>query len=208
MHGSKPILLDVWKNGSLKTIRLCNDDIDNWRLRYTLDEDLLLFKTNRKTWKNSRALPDKVTQIRFQAAEDFGLRDTKHVAFEKNGAGETSLWTMAIATREWTKHYVEFKTTNMVAACSPTGQVFVYGRNFDTRDFYIANAALRPKETWRSMVSQAIEADPIKKATLREVNEFIGNTFRTTLSDDVFSDRIRKEGEKGIQDGVYAMSPG
>ncbi|PIC15791.1 hypothetical protein B9Z55_022631 [Caenorhabditis nigoni] len=190
MHGSKPILLDVWKNGSLKTIRLCNDDIDNWRLRYTLDEDLLLFKSNPGRYLDT----------------DFVYK--KHVAFEKNGAGETSLWTMAIATREWTKHYVEFKTTNMVAACSPTGQVFVYGRNFDTRDFYIANAALRPKETWRSMVSQAIEADPIKKATLREVNEFIGNTFRTTLSDDVFSDRIRKEGEKGIQDGVYAMSPG
>ncbi|CAO4383248.1 unnamed protein product [Caenorhabditis nigoni] len=57
------------------------------------------------------------------------------VALEENDEEGTSLWTMTIAAREWFKTPVTFDTTNMTQACSPSGKVFVYGKNIITQDW-------------------------------------------------------------------------
>ncbi|CAO4383259.1 unnamed protein product [Caenorhabditis nigoni] len=144
---------------------------------------------------------------------------------------------MAVANLTWTKCTIAIDSENSKFTVHPSGVANVCGTNrntgecsfwevddlreelredvrayrrLDAADNSIQNAPLREKISWKAMIREAVNADPRKKATLREMNCFVRKTFQMppTFTKECVRRKIQANVVSGIDDGTFRMTQG
>ncbi|PIC13125.1 hypothetical protein B9Z55_027990 [Caenorhabditis nigoni] len=129
-----------------------------------------------------------------------------NVCGTNRNTGECSFWEVDDLREELREDVRAYRRLDAADNSIQNGEIFLVV-------FYLIHyitAPLRENFSWKAMIREAIDADPRKKATLREINCFVRKTFQMppTFTKECVRRKIQANVVSGIGDGTFRMTQG